>query len=431
MASDTPDFAAARDHVIRQVVDFARRLRADGVPVPANAALPASEALAEVGLDDRERVRAAMHATLVSDPRDREAFDAHFPGFWYRLRTGLEATATDDHPGKRDGASDRERPADTHPTGALADAAVATSLEGDGELTTAGEVEERRVAEHEATPAEATATDRRPGTYSPAGDRTPVHEEAGGATIDRATMRRFERVLATLPGRRWSRARTGFAFNARRALRESLDTGGVALSLPRRERARSAFRTCVLVDVSRSVLDAIDREFLLSFLAALVADGRSVRVFFFDTEIREVTAVFAGRGDPATALERAEIAWGGGTRIGTSLLWLRERWPHAVDRRTVTLVVSDGLEVGEVSELEAGLSWLASHSGSLLWLNPLAASAAYEPTCRGMAAALPYVDGLFAFGSPADLDEVARQLERYGSDGPVGYEHDFRERGVG
>ena len=86
-------------------------------------------------------------------------------------------------------------------------------------------------------------------------------------------------------------------------------------------------RTCVLVDESRSVLDAIDRAFLLDFLDQLVAAGRSVRVFFFDTAIREVTDVFAGaRGDPATALERAEVAWGGGTRIGESLGTLRERW---------------------------------------------------------------------------------------------------------
>jgi hypothetical protein len=45
-----------------------------------------------------------------------------------------------------------------------------------------------------------------------------------------------------------------------------------------------------------------------------------------------------------------------------------------------------------------------------------------------MAAALPYVDALFAFAGPADVREVARQLERHGPGGPVGFEHDFRDR---
>jgi uncharacterized protein with von Willebrand factor type A (vWA) domain len=243
-------------------------------------------------------------------------------------------------------------------------------------------------------------------------------------------MRRFERALATLSGRRWQRARAGEAVDARRALRGSLDTGGVPVRLPTRERADAAIRACVLVDVSQSVLDAIDRDFLLSVLAELVDAGRSVRVFFFDTEIREVTGVFeAARGDPVRALERAEVAWGGGTRIGNAVGTLGQRWPDAVGRRTATLVVSDGLDVGEVDVLESEMTWLARRSRAVLWLNPLAATRGYEPTCRGMATALPYVDGLFAFAGPADVAEIARQIERHGIGGPVGYEHDFRDRG--
>jgi hypothetical protein len=208
-----------------------------------------------------------------------------------------------------------------------------------------------------------------------------------------------------------------------------MSTGGVTMRLPTRERAETAFRTCVLVDVSRSVLDAVDRRFLLSVLDALVTDGRSTRVFFFDTDVRDVTAAFeSGRGDPAAALESAEVAWGGGTRIGSSLAAVRERWPDTVDRRTVTLVVSDGLEVGELEELESAAAWLSRRSRAVLWLNPLATSAAWEPTCRGMVAVAPYVDGVFAFGGDDDLDDAARQIAKRGTRGPVGYEYDFRDR---
>jgi uncharacterized protein with von Willebrand factor type A (vWA) domain len=430
MGGETPDFVAARDHVIGQIVGFVRQLRAAGVSVPANAALSAAAALSEIGLDDRTRVRAAMHASLVTDPRDRETFDELFPGFWYRLRTGLEATAAHDEAGDRAGDAGEGGPT-VDVEGSLADASADVSAEGGGEHEDGeGEVQSRRIAETDAPDEETAVTDRRPGTYSVAGEGSRVRDGSIGTGVDRSTIRRFARALATLPGRRWTRSQSGPAVDVRRALRESVDTGGVALSLPRRERTLAAFRTCVIVDVSRSVLDAVDRGLLLAFLDALVADGRSVRVFFFDTDIEEVTGVFRDRrGDPAAALERAEVAWGGGTKIGESLSTLRERWPHAVSRRTVTLVVSDGLEVGDVDELETGMAWLAGRSSAVVWLNPLATSTKYEPTCRGMAAALPYVDGLFAFGSVADLDEVARQLERRGTGGPIGYEYDFRDRG--
>jgi hypothetical protein len=429
---DPPDFVAARDHVVGQVVSFARTLRAAGAHVAADASLDAARALVEVGLDDRERVRAAMRTTLLSDPRDAEAFETHFPAFWYRLRTGLEATATADAVGDRSDASSglyARDGADGDERTTLADAAANAEDGGDGPADET--VRSRRLVDHDAEAAEPVAGESsRTGSYSPAGTGTDVEDDSAAATaLDEAALGRFAEALSTLAGRRWTPSGRGDAVDARRALRESVGTGGVALSLPTRERAPAALRCTVLVDVSQSVLDSLDRGFLLSFLDALVAESRSIRVFFFDTDVREVTDAFErSRGDPVAALARAEVEWGGGTKIGSSLASIRSRWPDAVDRRTVTLVVSDGLDVGDDDSLADGMAWLARRSRAVLWLNPLAASAAYEPTCRGMATARPYVDGLFAFAGSADLAETARQLERYGSGGPVGYEHDFRER---
>jgi hypothetical protein len=79
-----------------------------------------------------------------------------------------------------------------------------------------------------------------------------------------------------------------------------------------------------------------------------------------------------------------------------------------------------------VSTLERELSWLSRRGKRVFWLNPLAAGEAYEPTARGMAAALPYLDGLFAFAGPGDVAELAGQLRRQGPGGRIGYEFDPR-----
>lgn len=437
--SDTPDFVAAREHVLREVVKLERELRRSGAAVPVNAALSATEAIAEVGLTDRGAVHAATRATLVRSPADGELFAEAFPEFWYRLRTGLEAVAACDAgradarvgDGQPEGlsveATGARSETETQPQTQTSEEAPTDTGEDDGKSPSASS---RRVADTPAAVPDREAGEERLATYSAVGDRGVVGaESSGGDPVSAATMRRFERALAALAGRRFTASSSGQTVDARRALRESMSTGGVTMTVPTRERAERVFRTCVLVDVSQSVLDAVDRRFLLSVLDALVAAGRSTRVFFFDTDVREVTPAFeSSRGDPAAALESAEVAWGGGTRIGSSLAAVRERWPDTVDRRTVSLVVSDGLEVGELDELKRAAAWLSRRARSVLWLNPLATSTAWEPTCRGMAAVDPYIDGVFAFGGDEDVADAARQIETRGVRGPIGYEHDFRDR---
>jgi uncharacterized protein with von Willebrand factor type A (vWA) domain len=47
----------------------------------------------------------------------------------------------------------------------------------------------------------------------------------------------------------------------------------------------------------------------------------------------------------------------------------------------------------------------------LVWLNPLAAHADYEPLTRGVRAAIPHVDRLLPANSLASLEELAGILE--------------------
>lgn len=422
--TEIPDFDGAREHVVHEVVRFTRCLRDAGVDVAATAALPAVEALVTIGFDDRERVRSALFAALVTDPADREIFNDEFDTFWYRLRTGLSAAAEPDE----NGATNEEQVGPDRTPAARDDdssSAVDEDLDGGGPGAT-------RVADVDADPGAETEDQDRAGAYSEAGTRSDVTVESMGTeAVDHGAIARFESALATLAGRRWTRASDGHTVDARRAIRRSIDTGGVTMELPRRDRRESAFRTTLLVDVSRSVLDAIDRGYLLDVVRGLVADGREVRAFFFDTDLREVTDTFEnGTQNPAEALAAAKVDWGGGTRIGASLAQLRREHPQAVDRRTAVVVVSDGLDVGDVDVLEQEMARLARRGASIVWLNPLTASPSYEPTCRGMAAALPFIDGLFAFAGNEDLAEIARQLDRHGPRGPVGFRQDFRDRSV-
>jgi len=197
-----------------------------------------------------------------------------------------------------------------------------------------------------------------------------------------------------------------------------------------RSRKRSIVRGVVFVDVSKSVLDTIDRGFLIRFLQAMYDGWRNVHIFFFDTDVRDVTDSFAvdSAREAVLELRRAEAQWGGGTRIGHALATIRTEYPDAIDRETSVFVISDGLEAGEIDRLKSEMAAVRNRVNHLFWLNPLAASREYQPTARGMDAVLPYIDGLFAFAGEDDVAEVARQLRLRGPGGSIGYQFDTRDR---
>jgi uncharacterized protein with von Willebrand factor type A (vWA) domain len=423
-AGDVPDFVAARDHVREELVRFVRALRRAGADVPANATLTAGRALVELGFE-REAAHAGLRAALVTREADLATFERLFGEFWRRLTAGLEGGPAD-------------RPESDAPGGGMApladDPATGEALEDDASPGADSEPDAvstaTRVADPGEGPTEVDGQEATTATYSPRGARSPV--EAGvvrdpslGAALDRLTG-----PLARLRGRRLSTGGDRRA-DARRALRESVATGGTVLSVPRRAYDHSDVRALLLVDVSRSVLDVLEEGFLVAFLRGASERWRDVRTMLFDEDVQDVTAAVDAptSADVLAALERAETEWGGGTRIGHAVETVRREHPDAVDRHTVVLVVSDGLEMGDVDALATGMAWLSRRAAAVLWLNPLAAAAEYEPEARGMATALPYVDGLFPFAGAGDVDELARQLRLRGPGGTVGYEQDPRRAG--
>lgn len=421
------------DDVRSELVTFVRTLRKAGVDVPVNAGVTAARAMVDVGFNDEKRARAALRAVLVSRQEDLDTFNRMFEEFWRRLDAHLSPDAAaesieddEDRPDGRlssdigtnaDGTESRDRDEET------------SAESGTEPVDTTTVVSEALLGGPDSN---ATADDETvaTATYSPSGqpERVTVRVDSRAADDVVEAVRRVGSALASLRGRRWQQVTDGERADTRRSLRRSISTGGAIVSLSEQERKQSALRCLVLADVSRSVLDVIDRGFLVHFLGTLQAELRSCRLFFFDNSIREVTAAFDKPSvhDAVQALQQAETAWGGGTRIGNAVTTIRESHPEAVDRRTSVMVLSDGLEMGDVSGLADGMAWLSRRAGTVLWLNPLAISSAYEPTAEGMAAALPYVDGLFALSGPTDLAELARQLERHGRTGRIGYEHDPR-----
>jgi uncharacterized protein with von Willebrand factor type A (vWA) domain len=417
-AGDVPDFVSIRDKIVDELVRFIQELRRAGVAVPADAAQTAGRALVEVGFQ-RDDAQAALRASLVTCKEDIDTYDRLFETFWQRLTASLDAE------GLGDRVDENEPGSDEVPLGV-----ESVEVEyPDPEPTDdeASDTRETATIQARGGDVEASASDDEAmrSTYSRHGSPSRV-EAASVLTSDddhlAPAMRRLTRTLLTVKGRRYTREGQG-PIDARRTLRESLSTGGVVLDVPRTEREPTSVHATLLVDVSRSVLDVLDRGVLIEFLRLARATWGAT-IFFFDEDLWEVSGAFDGQeaGDALAALEDAEANWGGGTRIGFALDTVQREHRRTVDRDTVVFVISDGLEKGEIDDLAVGMAWLSRQAAAVLWLNPLAAAPEYEPLARGMETALPYVDGLFAFAGADDLDEIARQIQLWGLHGSIGYD---------
>ena len=89
------------------------------------------------------------------------------------------------------------------------------------------------------------------------------------------------------------------------------------------------------------------------------------------------------------------------------------RLQHArrlVGRRTLVLLISDGLDTGAPEVLERELAWLRRHCGRLLWLNPLLRYEGYAPTARGASALHRQAHGMVAVHNLSHLKDLAASL---------------------
>ena len=196
----------------------------------------------------------------------------------------------------------------------------------------------------------------------------------------------------------------------RRTIRTSIGQGGDPMLLVRKGRRPRKKRLVVLLDVSGSM----DKYsfYLLRFVYALQQHFEKVETFVFSTRLVRITDHLADKGLDATLKLLAEHNqhWSSGTRMGECLRTFNQKYGKRILARSpLTIVLSDGLDTGQPELLHQELQRTARYSRKLIWLNPLKGMKGYEPTAKGMNAALPVVD---IFSSAHNLDSLL-ELENY------------------
>ena len=374
------------------IAGFGRALRRAGVKVDSQRIGLAKEAALAVGIAERDDLGAAFEAVMVSREQDRlvfrELFDIYFrdPKIANKLLAQLLPSAE----GKAEPSKRRPRVREAlAPQKSFGQQSKPSTedqkVEFDAAMT-ASDIERLQHADF----ASLSATEYR--------------------LVERLA-RDIKLPLPHFASRRSRPATTGARMHWPGVMHEAARTGGELMRLPRLKRREQPLPLLVLVDVSGS-MERYSR-LLLAFLHAATRRHQHRDVFAFGMHLTDLTPAFR-QADTDEMLMHASLAiedFAGGTQLGVSLASLRHL--HArrlVGRRTIVLVITDGLDTGEPATLSDELAWLRRRSRRLLWLNPLLRFDGYAPLARGASVLHAHAHGMLAVHNLSKLEELAASL---------------------
>lgn len=376
------------------VMHFARVLRDAGLPIGTDRVITAFEALRMAGIASRGDLRAVLGACLLSRGEQRALFDQAFDVFWRdpdllgrMMRTLLPQVKS------------RVAAPALSPNRRLAAALFGPSIPR-------SELQADRIE----VDAALSCSDRE--QLRKADFETMTAEEW---TAAQRMLERLPSLTALRETRRTMSAPRGLRLDLRAMLRNAARQGGEYAAAIWRQRRVRPEPVVVLVDISGS-MSRYSRMFL-HFVHALVA-GRAaadhrVHVFVFGTRLTHITRQLAAR-DPDDALAAVVGAvddWSGGTRIAQALHQFNLRWARRVLSNAPTvLLITDGLECGDIDLLKREAERLSRSCRRLVWLNPLLRYHGFEPKAAGVAALLPHVDSFLPMHNLESLDRLIASL---------------------
>lgn len=366
------------------IIQFSHLLRENGISVTLASVLDAIRGLEFMDISNLELFRGLLRLNFVYRQEDIDRFDQLFFLFWFsEQQTGLQIHC--------DGSGNEEPEADS-PSETKKE-----SIDYGNREENLNEVSRKWVA-----------------CYSPdALDRTC---ELDDFTESRALYESIKKWLQPLRNRLSRRSKysvRGKEITLRRILRKNMQFGGELILLDFKKKKIKNRRIIFLCDVSGSM--DVYTLMLLQFAHALRRLDRRTEIFFFSTDLSRWTHQF-DVGDFTTTLSKLPqfvSDWGGGTRIGHCLKDFNEVYGRRMlSNKAIVVIFSDGWDQGQTDILESQMAYLNNKAYKVIWLNPLMGTRDYKPICRGMSAALPYVDYFLPMGNLRDLHSLGKTLEK-------------------
>ncbi|MDI7861630.1 VWA domain-containing protein [Rhizobiaceae bacterium n13] len=347
---------------VRPFLAFARALLDSSFSVAPEQVTTFLKAISLLGPRSMEDIRQAGIAALAPPPDRKTEFDAIFRAIFYGEVATLPGGGEDEDANVRESGGAREERDET------------LKKQTAGEMTSA--LEQLAVRSFDAV-----------------GNDTDAIRFVRSLSRSLPVRRSFRRLRTKAHGQ----------MDLRRSLRSTIAADGDVPKPAFRRRKSVTRRVVMLIDISGSMKQHTADYMTVAHDIMQATDH--AEIFTFGTRLTRITGALRVR-DRELALARASEAvddWDGGTRIGTSLLsFLAIPRFAAFARGSVVVLLTDGLERGDHTDMEKAIRRLATRAFRLSLLTPLAGDPRFRPGTAALSAILPLLDDL------ADGSSIAR-----------------------
>lgn len=363
------------------VLSFSRSLHDAGVPVNSSNLIDLFRCFDYINIREKQDFYAAARATLISSHNDLACFHRVFNEFWEQkipvFRKNIEAD-NGNHQLKGQKQAGQQI----------------------FDVQDAGEKELGKKNTQLA--------------YSP--DEYLMKKDLGTMSVEeleqaRKLMHELISIIANYKSHRRIIGRKGTELNFRKMLRKNAFYGQDGMEIIYRKEKIKKSRLMFLCDVSGSMQRY--SNFLIQFIYALNQETSNLEVAVFSTRMTVITDFLKTRNVEESLRQVSEAVhdWAGGTNIGRCIYEFNDRFARKMfQSRTVVIILSDGWDRGDAYLMREEMEHLRRRTHKILWLNPLLGNSNYQPLCKGIRTALPYIDYFLPAHNLESFGKLIRQL---------------------
>ncbi len=394
-----PDETQITGRLVENITYFTRALRKAGVRVGTAQVATAIRAVNAAGFTSKHDFYYTLRACLITRPEQLETFHQVFGLFW-RDPEFLERMIRMMSPLLQalESAPPPPKPAERRAMDALTDPSE-----------NARAAPEREVLELDAQ-LSSSATEV---------FRKQDFEQMSAAELAEAAraIHSLDLGIAPIKTRRFAPTSSAGRPDIRAILRRSLRKGGEIERLARKAPRTRLPDLVVLCDISGSM--SVYSRMMMHFIHTLMwspnSRWRHISSFTFGTELTNISRALGAKDVDQALNSVGEDAsdWQGGTRIGASLARFNKDWSRrTLGHAATVLLITDGLERGDLAQLDTEIERLSLSSKHLIWLNPLLRFDAFSPKAAGVRTILPYVTSFHACHSLDSLTDLSFILSK-------------------
>ncbi|MCY4100344.1 MAG: VWA domain-containing protein [Rhodobacteraceae bacterium] len=372
-----------KGRLVDNITHFARALRTSGLPIGTGQTVKAIKAVEAVGLQTRDDFFSVLQCSFVNRPDHMVVFAQTFELFWRDPRYH-------DHMMSMMLPNIRGTNEKRNPEAGMKRAGQSLMGENKNPINYPDSNQEAG----EELEVVSTGTTSYQDRFNSMDFEQMSTEETREA---KRIIAELELPIKQLVSRRYKPNPKGRVSDWKSTMKMASRTGGEIFKLEYQNPTVRYPNLVALCDISGSM--STYSRMLLHFLHSVTNYRKNqwskVHSFTFGTKLTNITRNLAIK-DVDQALESAgqEVSdWEGGTRIGECLKEFNFKWSRRVlGQSALVLLITDGLESGDITQLGQEMKRLQLSSRRLIWVNPLLRWDKFTPKARGISTMLPWVD---------------------------------------